>query len=188
MFERPLRLGQPGEVVETVLRCEAKQGSAGPMTLLTVGYDYRQSGETCIREERDFMYLPERTAGTGDAGGTGMEPVPDAPLAMDHDTDAVLLFRFSALTFNSHRIHYDADYAREVEGYPERVVHGPLTALLLARLASREGELAGFEFRARAPLFLGDRLRLRGTRAGNNIDLAAYRPDGAVAMTAEAKR
>ena len=157
------------------------------MTLLTVGYRYDQGGETCISEERDFMYLPERPGGDPEKRSATLEPVPDTPLAQDHDTDAVLLFRFSALTFNSHRIHYDAHYAREVEGYPERVVHGPLTALLLASLASREGTLSGFAFRARAPLFLGDRLRLRGTRVGDSIDLAAYRPDGAVAMTAEAK-
>jgi 3-methylfumaryl-CoA hydratase len=102
----------------------------------------------------------------------------------------VLLFKYSALTFNGHRIHYDRDYARDVEAYPELVVQGPLTALLLAELAREEWgrPLVEFSFRARAPFYVGDRLRLRGEpqSAGRSVQLMAYRPDGKLAMTAEA--
>jgi 3-methylfumaryl-CoA hydratase len=188
-IDSPLELGEPAELRETILRCEPKQGRDGPMNLLTVGYRYHQGGRLCISEERDLMYLPDRDGPVKDGATVTSSPVPQASMAKDLPTDPVLLFRFSALTFNGHRIHYDSDYARDVEGYPERVVHGPLTALLLAEMAAeRAGPLRSFSFRARAPLFAGDRLRLRGETVGDRIELAAYRPDGQVAMTAEAER
>ncbi len=101
-------------------------------------------------------------------------------------TDAALLFRFSALTFNSHRIHYDLPYARDVEGYPGLVVHGPLTAILLAELARSHGvEVRRFRFRARAPVYCGETLHLRGTPDGDGVALAAYGNSGP-AVSAEA--
>jgi 3-methylfumaryl-CoA hydratase len=185
----PLRIGEPARLTETVLRCEPKRGGSGPMTLLTVGYEYSQGDRRCVLEERDFMYLPDRVGGRADTRPAEEVPVAEAVLAKDVATDPVLLFKFSALTFNGHRIHYDGDYAREVEGYPERVVHGPLTALLLATLAAAHaGPILRFSFRALAPLFVGDRIRLRGDTIDETIKLSAYRPDGRVAMTAEAER
>ena len=140
------------------------------------------------------MYLPAREVAAEQSREPPLAAVPDAELSHDLDTDPVLLFKFSALTFNGHRIHYDADYARNVEGYPGTVVHGPLTALLLAIvmapwrqiLARAIPGISRFSFRARAPLFCGDRLRLRGQLGNEAVSLTAYRPDGAVAMTAEA--
>ena len=158
------------------------------MTLLTVGYEYTQGGKCCILEERDFMYLQDRAGGLAEARAPEESPIPGAALVSDVATDPVLLFKFSALTFNGHRIHYDSDYAREVEGYPERVVHAPLTALLLAELAATQtAPITRFSFRARAPLFVGDRIRLRGDVADETIRLSAWRPDGRTAMTAEAE-
>lgn len=187
---RKLQLRTPAVMRETILSCEQKRGSSGAMTLLTVGYRYSQRDSLCIEEERDFMYLDARPASpAAEPRPAQLEPVPAAPLALDVATDPVLLFKFSALTFNGHRIHYDADYAREVEGYPGTVVHGPLTALLLAGLATEAiADFSRFTFRARAPLIVGDCLRLRGESAGSHVILKAYRPDGQVAMTAEAHR
>ena len=186
-LHRQLQLQTPARLVESVLGREEKQGSAGTMSLLTVGYRYYQRDELCIEEERDFMYLPAREMEAEERYAGPLKAVPDADLAQDLDTDPVLLFKFSALTFNGHRIHYDADYARTEEGYPATVVHGPLTALLLAGLATGANPgISRFAFRARAPLFCGDRLRLRGTSGAAGISLTAYRPDGQVAMTAEA--
>jgi 3-methylfumaryl-CoA hydratase len=189
---RKLQLGTPAVMEETILSCREKQGSAGAMTLLTVGYRYSQRNTLCLEEERDFMYLPARDAVDSEEGHNADDvAVPDAELSLDVPIDSVLLFKFSALTFNGHRIHYDADYAREVEGYPDSVVHGPLTALLLAGLATAGiADFSRFSFRARAPLFCGDRLRLRGDSDanGDTVSLTAYRPDGRVAMTAEVER
>ncbi len=187
-LHRKLQLRTPASLVERVLRREQKQGIDGSMTLLTVGYQYYQRDELCIEEERDFMYLPARTGSQQALHKGALVAVPDADLAQDLETDSALLFRFSALTFNGHRIHYDADYARDIEGYPGTVVHGPLTALLLAGLATGANpSVSRFAFRARAPLFCGDLVRLRGTLGDTSISLAAYRPEGAVAMTAEAE-
>lgn len=188
VVHRKLQLRTPATLEETILSCEEKQGSAGPMTLLTVGYRYRQRGSLCIEEERDFMYLPA-PAEPGQAVEPQLSPVPDAALSRDVETDPVLLFKFSALTFNGHRIHYDADYARDIEGYPATVVHGPLTALLLAGLAAEaRPDVSRFRFRAQAPLFCGDVLSLRGEPGeAGGVSLTAYRPDGRIAMKAEAE-
>lgn len=183
--------GTEAELVESILACETKQGSVGEMVLLTVGYEYSQAGNLCVEEQRDFMYLPARDTAAGEARTLEELEVPAAAWAWDVPTDEVLLFKFSALTFNGHRIHYDRDYAREQEAYPDLVVHGPLTALLLAELARAElgRPLVNFNFKARAPLYVGDRLRLRGGpgEEQNSFQLVAYRPDGQVAMTAEVR-
>ena len=187
-LQRPLRFDQPAQLTESIRRCEPRQGRSGSMTLLTVAYDYVQSGRSCLVEERDFMYLPDRSGAAVTQRPLDRVAVPAAELSLDLATDPVLLFKFSALTFNGHRIHYDRDYARDVEGYPATVVHGPLTALALAWLAAGSTPLKEFIFRAQAPLFCGDLLRLRGHPEGDKLCLTAYRPDGKVAMTAEAKR
>ena len=188
---RPLMIGAEAELEESILACEAKSGASGEMTLLTVGYQYRQAGTLCVEEERDFIYLPARGADEQELRAEGEAGIPPAQWAWDVPTDPVLLFKYSALTFNGHRIHYDRDYAREVEAYPDLVVQGPLTALLLAELARErlERPLVEFSFRARAPLYVGDRLRLRGEPepGEDTIQLMAYRPDGKLAMTAEAR-
>jgi len=187
---RALRLGEEAQLSETILSCEAKQGSSGAMTLLTIQYEYTQAGKLCVEERRSFMYLPARTGVVPEPRTDSPVPVPNAPWSLDLTTDPVLLFKFSALTFNGHRIHYDRDYAQAEEGYPDLVVHGPLTALLLAELARARSDrpLRQFSFRALAPLFVGDTLRLRGEPgAGDSaIELAAYRPDGQVAISAQA--
>jgi 3-methylfumaryl-CoA hydratase len=103
--------------------------------------------------------------------------------------DPVLLFRFSALTFNSHRIHYDQRYATEQEAYPGLVVQGPLTATLLLDLLERQlpgVQLEQFEFRALRPLFVGNTVQLQGRRQGLAVDLWALDGEGALAMTATA--
>jgi len=103
--------------------------------------------------------------------------------------DEVALFRFSALTFNAHRIHYDYPYVTGTEGYPHLIVHGPLTALLLADLARRNGpgSVRQFRFRGRAPLFADGEIALIGnTDDGGRARLSAWSHDRRLAMTAEA--
>ena len=189
ILHSPLRLDQPAELVETIMRCEEKSGGSGNMTVLTVSYHYHQQGQLCVEEERDFIYLPARAGEQPEAVCTDYAEIASSDWTREVATDPVLLFKYSALTFNGHRIHYDRDYARSEESYPDLVVHGPMTAILLADLARRESgsELRRFSFRARAPLYVGDTLRLRGNPADTDgaIKLAAYRPDGKVAMTAE---
>ena len=97
-------------------------------------------------------------------------------------------FRYSALTFNAHRIHYDADYCRNIEGYPGVVIHGPLIATLLLDLCVRHGRTVGrFTYRARAPLFLPHPFTTNGDSAGTTTRLRAAGHDGRIAMEAEAR-
>ena len=108
---------------------------------------------------------------------------PDGGWALERRPEPPLLFRFSAITFNTHRIHYDRPYAEEVEGYPGLVVHGPLTAITLTSLAERSTgrRLATFDFKATAPLFAGQRSTALCTPGG---ELQMVRNDGTVAMQA----
>ena len=142
-----------------------------------------QKGELCLSEERDLIYLEDR----GPAPGPGrIEPVAEAAWQRDWDIDPVLLFRYSALTFNSHRIHYDQRYAREEEGYPDLVIHGPLLATLLCRLAEEQAgqTIRSFRFRAMRPFFLGWPVRAAGRPgggAGGDI-VNALTPSGETGM------
>jgi 3-methylfumaryl-CoA hydratase len=96
--------------------------------------------------------------------------------------DPLLLFRFSALTFNSHRIHYDLDYARDVEGYPDLVAQGPLLAVLLAELGHSDGSIPSeFTFRAHSPAFARDTISLEGSPENGTIDLSARTERGLAA-------
>ena len=180
----PLRLGGRASLTETILRVEQKRGGDSPLWLATLGCDYEQEGQVCIREERDLVYLDAAPS----AAPTDVQAIPqDAAWRADCKPDPVMLMRYSALTFNSHRIHYDADYCRDVEGYPERVVHGPLTATLLLELGLQAGAgaVTGFSFRALSPLFVNAPIRLRADPAEGGLVANAYTPQGRVAMSAK---
>ncbi|WP_283193447.1 acyl-CoA dehydrogenase [Rhizobium sp. AN80A] len=183
----PLKLGTPAVRRETIERIEEKQGRNGPMVLVTVSYRFVQDGVTCLEEEQSYVYLDPQPGNPGQSAG---QPIPDAALSGSFTADAVRLFRFSALTFNSHRIHYDHPYATGVEGYPDLVVHGPLTAMMLSGLAETGGAaVSSFSFRAQKPLFRDGTVSLRGSCEENGaISLTAFDQAGAVAMTAEALR
>lgn len=184
-FPQPLIIGKPAERIGAIRAVAEKQGQTGPLVFVTVGYEIRQDGRVCIEEEQDIVY---RDAG-GKTPAPAAAPMPAPPAGAWTRTvtpDPVLLFRYSALTFNGHRIHYDRTYATEVEGYPGLVVHGPLTATLLVELARRHAgrPVKGFSFRARAPLFNLAPFRVQGVPMGDAVELEAIGPDGRPAMTA----
>lgn len=184
-FHRPLVIGRPS-VREGVIRSvTSKSGRSGRLAFVTVGYSFWQDGEVCLEEEQDIVYR--------EPGAPVEAPVPSewAPVEASAWTrtvwpDSRLLFRFSALTFNAHRIHYDRPYARNEERYPGLVVHGPLTALLLAELVRENAAqpVATFSFRGRAPLFDLAPFRLIGRPSGDRVELEAQGPDGMAALTA----
>ncbi|MBI1205797.1 MAG: acyl-CoA dehydrogenase [Azospirillum sp.] len=187
-FHQPLVIGKPAQRLGTIKDVSEKSGSTGKLVFVKVGYRFSQDGQLCIEEEQDIVYR--------EAGGRTPAPVPapfaalpEASLSRVITPDPVLLFRFSALTFNSHRIHYDRPYATTEEGYPGLVVHGPLTAVMLMDMVRRSGgpTLKGFSFRGRAPLFDLAPFRLVGRADEGKIALEAQAPDGAIAMTATAE-
>ncbi|MES3032440.1 MAG: acyl-CoA dehydrogenase [Gemmatimonadota bacterium] len=183
-FHQPLRLGVPavreGEIRNVVL----KSGRSGSLAFVTVGYRFVQDGVTCIDEEQDIVY---REPGAPVSAPTIAEFTPPSDAWTRTITpDARLLFRFSALTFNAHRIHYDRPYARDEEGYPGLVVHGPLTAMLLADLVRRHSErrITTFSFRGLAPLFDLAPFHLTGRLDGGTVSLDALAPDLSPALSA----
>ncbi len=157
---RPLRLGTTVRRTSRVTDVAAKTGRSGEMLFVTERREHSDDEGVAVVEEQDIVY---RQA-PADGKAPPMPPPTPGPADLPDDgrvglvPDSRLLFRFSALTYNAHRIHHDEPYAREVEGYPGLVVHGPLLALLLlepARRAGRAGEVAAFSFRLQRPVFAG---------------------------------
>lgn len=178
---RALRIGDTATRASRLASADRKDGSSGSFWLVTISHEISQRGAPCIEEEQDIVLrAPSAVAAPGPDADS-----PDAEWLEERLADPVLLFRYSALTFNSHRIHYDAPYATAVEGYPDLVVQGPLTATLLCGLASRrlDSPLTSVEFRARAPLFANRRFWLTGSPTASGAELGAVRGDGQVAMT-----
>ena len=186
-FLHPVRIGHPAVRESEIADVQLKEGRSGRLAFVTVIHRIRQDGELCIEEERDIVY---REAGGPTPAPEKVEPAPAPPGSWERwvTPDPRLLFRFSALTFNAHRIHYDRPYAVEVEGYPALVVHGPLNAMLLAELARANDPrpMTSFSFRGRAPVFDLAPIRLLGHPAGDTVSLEARGPDDRPALTAEA--
>ena len=185
-FGRALR---PDEVVKrqtTIADIAEKVGSTGPLIFLTQNSVWSVGDETVITERRDFVYRDTPRPGAGAAP----DPAADwkEGQVWQVTPDPVLLFRYSAMTFNGHRIHYDQPYATAVEGYDGLVVHGPLQATWLLNLAASElGALPGrFRYRGVAPLICGQAARVEARRSGAGLALRVRNPDGVVTMQAMA--
>jgi 3-methylfumaryl-CoA hydratase len=183
-FDGVLPLGAPARKRSSVESVEHKQGRSGDLVFVTVRHEVLHEGRVAVSEAHDIVF---KNASPGRPGAVPPElPTPShrAPFV----PDATTLFRYSALTFNGHRIHYDADYCREVEGYPDLVVHGPLNATMLAGLAQQIGgrPLKRFRYRALQPSLLGQPLTLNAAPDEHGLTLWVALPDGAVSMRAEA--
>jgi len=182
---RPLRVGRPALREGVIRNVVMKSGKTGALAFVTVAYRFVQDGQLCLEEEQDIVY---REAGAAVAAPkpTDLAAPPEGSWSRTLQPDSRLLFRFSALTFNAHRIHYDRAYAVDIEGYPGLVVHGPLTAVLLLQLVrqSTPRPVVAFSFRGVAPLFDLGPVRLLGRLADDAVELEAQGPDGAVALSA----
>lgn len=147
----PLRCGEHATRRSEVLSVREKQGRSGLLTFVVVRHRIVQKGQLVVDEEQDIVYRAPASLSTPDEGPV----VPPADGEWSIEVTPTLLFRFSALTYNAHRIHYDRDYARDVEGYPGLLTHGPLQALAMAEAARAAGVTGDqhFEYRLVAPLF-----------------------------------
>ncbi|WIX98783.1 MaoC family dehydratase N-terminal domain-containing protein [Amycolatopsis mongoliensis] len=147
-----LRRGEPATRRSEVLAVREKQGQSGPLTFVTVAHRITQAGRLVVDEEQDIVY---RAGPPADARPDDGPEVPPEPGEWSIEVTPTLLFRFSALTYNAHRIHYDRDYCREVEGYPGLLTHGPLQAIAMAEAARARGAAGPleFEYRLVSPLF-----------------------------------
>lgn len=188
-FRQPLTIGMPATRKAVIRDVSLKEGKSGRLAFVTVAFEVFQEGHLCIEEQQDIVYR--------EAGGPvpaprqrELPPAPEGAWTRLIAPDPTLLFRFSALTFNAHRIHYDRDYATKEEGYPGLVVHGPLSAMLLIELVRRNSRqpVSAFAFRGLAPLFDLAPFRLLGSLDDSGVvHLEAQGPDGATAVTATAE-
>lgn len=186
-FHRPLHIGETIRRRSEILKIEEKSGGAGPMVFVTVGHDVHGEAGLAVSEEQDIVYIamPESYRPP--------KPIP-APEKPDVDikvsVDPVRLFRYSAATFNGHRIHYDLAYTTEVEKYPALVVHGPLQATLLMGIAvSHRGRApASFDYRGVHPMFDNEPMRLVGlARDEDGMELCTAAPAGHQGLQARAR-
>jgi 3-methylfumaryl-CoA hydratase len=187
VFEAPLALGAALERRSTILEVTAKSGRTGSMIFVRVRHEIFADGQRAVSEEQDLVYREAPRPGVPPAAGELSTRT--AAFTRTITPDPTLLFFYSALTYNGHRIHYDADFARSVEGYPGLVVQGPLIATLLLDhlLRRRPGlELAAFSFRARSPIFCPGSILLNGLERDGGADLWACDQENRLAMTAEA--
>ena len=189
-FERPLAVGADARKTSTIADVTEKQGRSGRLAFVTVRHEIADADGPCLVEEQDIVY---REAPGAAGAARPAEPAP-APAAQEADwsravaCDPVLLFRYSALTFNGHRIHYDADYARQEEGHAGLVVHGPLLATLLLDLWTREAGRAvpaHFSYRAVSAGYVPETLTVAGTADGDGGRLWVAGDDGRLCMTGE---
>jgi 3-methylfumaryl-CoA hydratase len=190
-FRAPVRVGDAAERTSTIADVAQKEGRTGKLVFVKVRHEVRCNGATdaAIVEAHDIVYREARSP-------TDVEPPPQAAAAgaawqREIVPDDVLLFRYSALTFNGHRIHYDRRYVTEVEGYPGLIVHGPLIATLLLDLVRRhapDAEVTAFRFKAVRPTFDLHAFRLNGDPQadGKTIKLWAQDHEGWLTMDAVA--
>lgn len=184
VFERPIRIGETIMRRSTAAAIAEKAGRTGPLVLTSIEHDQSDSGGLCVRERQDIVFRqPTRYAGAAEGERATLAP----EWRREFVPDEVLLFCYSALTYNPHRIHYDWRYATEAEGYPGLLVHGPLTCTLLLDLIRRSlpGErLVRFDYRALRPLICGRRMVIAGAHVPGEpaVEVWAEDDNGFVAM------
>ncbi|MEZ5647055.1 MAG: MaoC family dehydratase N-terminal domain-containing protein [Burkholderiaceae bacterium] len=187
--DNPLRVGDEVDRHSRIAAIQHKRGRSGDLVFVQVEHQLHNTSGLALTEVHDIVYRDAPRPGDPAPDPTAAEQ--SAPWQRSLTPDDVLLFRYSALTFNGHRIHYDRRYVTEVEGYPGLVVHGPLIATLLIDLLRRQAPHARvrtFSFKALRPSFDGRPLRVSGQPAddGRSVRLWAQDADGWLTMSAEA--
>lgn len=188
-FLSPLTVGAAIARHSTVTAIAEKSGASGDLVFVTINHETKADGVIVAREEQTLVFRAAPTDAPAPRPPDQPVDIAQWPWHRPLTPGPALLFRYSALTFNSHRIHYDLPYALGEERYRGLVVHGPLTATLLLDLVAREigpNRLRHFAFRGAAPAFAGEPLNLVGRPAGDAITLSALGGDGRTIMSAEA--
>jgi 3-methylfumaryl-CoA hydratase len=184
LFHAPLRLGDQVERTTVIRSITPKTGRSGPLYFVGLEHTLRTGDTLNLVEEQTIVY---RELAPEAAPSPALPAPTDADYSQQYTLDSTALFRYSALTFNGHRIHYDADYSRAVEGYPDLVIHGPLIATLLLDLYVRQGQpLKRFQYQAKSPLFLPHPFSVSGRAEGQSTKLWASNHANGLAMQAEA--
>jgi 3-methylfumaryl-CoA hydratase len=189
-FLAPIRIGAELRRTSTIAAVTPKQGRSGRMVFVRVDHAITDGTTTLVHEEQDIVYREEPAPGAKPAAPETPPALPPADATEVFAPDTVTLFRYSAITFNGHRIHYDADYTRGEEGYPALVVNGGLTALRLIEMAKRhlpDGRIARFAVRNVNPFFVTRHAELRcRIEEPGKLSLWAVDDTGRVLAQAEA--
>ena len=185
-FKNPLILGIDGHKKSTILSVDEKEGSSGKLCFVTVKHQYFQNEELCLVEEHDIVYREDPKI--NDKHINEIIAPTDWAICEKIKPSSTLLFRYSALTFNGHRIHYDNEYAINTEGYNGLVFHGPLVATLLVDLSVRlsKKKPSYFEFRGISPISGPNDFSIACKKKGNDFVLWAIKKDGTLSMKAKA--
>jgi 3-methylfumaryl-CoA hydratase len=188
-FRQPLRIGDRVRRDSTILNVERKAGRSGELVFVTVRHEVSVDGSVAVSEEHDIVY--REAAQPGDQPVAGKPAPARAAWQRALTADPVLLFRYSALIFNGHRIHYDLDYVRQEEHYPGLIVHGPLQTTLLLELCRHHASrpVRRLEYRALHPLFHTERFTVNGNPAadGSSAELWTANAAGFIAMAGTAQ-
>ena len=186
-FLKPIIVGKEITKKSTIEKIAEKSGTTGALCIVAILHELSDGNELCIKEQQNLVFRedPKSTS----LKNTPPTPPEGAQLSKEITPDPVTMFRYSALTFNGHRIHYDVDYARDVEGYDGLVFHAPLTATLLLGLAKKIAgtEIPNFKYRATAPLFGHQAFSIHGKKEDGKIIVWAKTPDGNQAMIGESQ-
>lgn len=187
-FIKPLRLGAAAVRRSTVRAITPKEGRSGPLVFVDVEHAFVVDDAIVLRETQTLVYRPPSPG--RQATSPTAPPAPSGAFQATHTPTPVSLFRYSALTFNSHLIHYDRDYCREHEGYPDLVVHGPLIATLLLDLVTQawpSAAIAAFTYRAHAPLFAPTPFTCHADPTDDGATVWAAVEGGPVAMSGQVR-
>jgi 3-methylfumaryl-CoA hydratase len=188
-FSEPLRVGDEMTRTSRIADVTMKTGSTGALCFVSVDHEVTTPRGTAIRERQDIVYRDMAPAPQASAPAKPTAAPPPARHRESHLADPVLLFRYSALTFNGHRIHYDRDYVTKVEGYPGLIFHGPMQAAFLVEFASRlHGGAAPrtFSYRGVAPLFEGSEFSINANETPAGMELWTANSQGQPTMKATA--
>jgi 3-methylfumaryl-CoA hydratase len=188
-FFDPLRVGDDVERQSRIADVNVKEGRSGRLCFVAVEHEISTRRGPALKERHDIVYRDAASGEAIPAPPRRDEAARQARWSETRAADAVMLFRYSALTFNGHRIHYDRQYVTEVEGYPGLIVHGPLQATLLIEFAAsiHRASPRSFSFRALNPLFDGQKFTLNAAETEGGLDLWISGPDDRTTMTATAK-
>ncbi len=184
----PIHINQNIRRESEILKIEFKNGKSGDMYFVTVKHSIYTEDTLAIVEEHDIVYREEKNQ--VQAFNEVTSSIDSRPFTYKHQfpLDTVSLFKYSAITFNAHRIHYDYPYATQVEGYPGLIVHGPLLATLLLHTFKKENpfkEVSNFEFRAVSPVFDFNKFSICGDIQSTSGELWIEKDDGSIAMKAK---
>ena len=184
-FIEPLRVGDEATRASRIADVTVKSGSTGTLCFVSVEHTISTPRGVAIRERQDIVYRDMPNGGKNAAPAKPAAAPPMAKHRQTHVSDPVLLFRYSALTFNGHRIHYDRDYVTKVEGYPGLIFHGPMQAALLVEFAAHlHGGIAPkkFSYRGLQPLFEGGEFSVNANEIAEGLDIWVANADGAPTM------